>query len=67
MTLADYEELVHLWCGDVERQAIELFRSGVQLQDCTGLAITLVESRRKKTSADQSRLAVPAPFPIVRN
>lgn len=60
MTLAEYSEVIHEWCIEVERQGVELFKSGVAPTDCTGLAIQLVESRRKKKSAEQSRLAVPA-------
>lgn len=57
-SLADYSKTIHDWCVEVESTAIELFKSGVHVQQCTGIAINIVEARRTKTAEDRARLAV---------
>lgn len=66
MSLADYSKTVHEWCLDVEATAVDLFKGGVHPQECTGIAINIVESRRKKRATEQSALAIPGGIPFTR-
>ena len=67
MSFAEYADTIHKWTLEVERTALEMFESGVHPQECTGLAINIVESRRKKKAAEQSALSVPPGMTIRGN
>lgn len=56
MTREDYEQLIDRWCADVKAEAIRLFESGTLPQETTGLAINIVESRRKHETAKRAEL-----------
>lgn len=57
MTRDDYERLLDLWTQEVKAEALRLFEDGALIQECTGMAINIVESRRKRTAAEQQRFA----------
>lgn len=59
MTLPEFQDHVIAWTRDVQAEALRLFESGVHAQEAIGLAINVVESRRRKTSADRVRFALP--------
>jgi hypothetical protein len=59
MNALEYAETIRQWCAEVETTANELFATGVHPQECTGLAINLVESRRKKKGQEQAALTPP--------
>lgn len=61
MTRDAYESLITAWCVDVKAEALRLFESGVLEIECTGLAINIVESRRRKTQAALQRFAPQQP------
>lgn len=59
MTLDDYTRLINDWCVDVKAEALRLFESGVDPTECTGLAINIVESRRRKSAKARAAFAPP--------
>jgi hypothetical protein len=56
MTRAEYDAVISDWVRDVRDEALRLWESGVDEIDCTGLAINVVESRRRKTAKALQRL-----------
>lgn len=56
----EWRGIAKKWADEVVDESVRLFESGVAPSECNGLAIAIVESRRKRQAAAQAALAAPA-------
>ncbi len=62
----EFTQALDTWCADVRAEALRIFADGALEAECIGLAINVVESRRKKLHVARQRFN-PLPATIARN